>query len=63
MFDRLFARRDEFEREVRMEVEYLLRLHGADAARVARERAARPNLRTVRRKVLEAAAMRLERLG
>lgn len=52
-------RNDDFEREVRLEVDYLRRLYGVDAARIASEKAARPNIRSLRRKVLEAAAVRL----
>lgn len=61
VFGRLLSRRDEFEREVRIEIEYLRRLHGSEAAKIAREKAARPRLRSTRRKVLEAAASRLDR--
>lgn len=46
---------------MRLEVEYLRRLHGVDAARIATEKAARPHIRTLRRKVLEIAAQRLKR--
>ena len=60
MFWNWRANREAFEREVIVEVEYLRRLHGEEAARVAREKAARPGQRTLRRKVLEAAAARLE---
>ncbi|MCF8506452.1 MAG: hypothetical protein K9G59_16195 [Caulobacter sp.] len=53
------TRRETFEREVRIEVEFLRKLHGDDALRVAREKAARPTNRTARRKVLEETARRL----
>ena len=53
----------EFEREVRIEMEILTKLHGADAARVAREKADRPTNRTARRKVLEEAARQLGELA
>lgn len=49
-----------FRREVATEIEYLSKLHGADALKVAREKAARSNLRTSRRKVLEATVRCLE---
>jgi hypothetical protein len=48
-----------FEREVRIEIEILRKLHGDDAINVAREKAARPTNRTARRHVLEEAARRL----
>ncbi len=55
-----FGRHDrDLEREIRIEMEYLTKLHGDDAARIALEKAARPKLRTVRRRVLEATARRL----
>jgi hypothetical protein len=60
LFGRGNNRRD-FDREVEIEVQYLRRLHGEQAAQVAREKAVRPNQRTMRRKVLEAAAARLAR--
>jgi hypothetical protein len=53
------ARRATFEREVRIEVEILRKLHGDEALRVAREKAARPTNRTARRKVLEEAVRQL----
>lgn len=53
------TRRETFEREVRIEVEFLRKLHGDDALRVAREKAARPTNRTARRKELEETARRL----
>ena len=53
------ARRSLFDREVKIEIEILLKLHGDGAAQVAREKAARPSNRTARRKVLEEAARRL----
>ncbi len=48
-----------FEQEVRIEVEFLKKLHGDDPARIAAEKASRPTNRTFRRKVLEEAARRL----
>lgn len=51
---------DDFQREVVVEVQYLTKLHGEDALRIAREKADRPELRTQRRKVLEAAVRQLE---
>jgi hypothetical protein len=51
--------KDDFEREVRLEVAYLRDLHGDQAATVARERAARPRLAGHRRRVIEEAARRL----
>ena len=53
------TRRATFEREVRIEIELLRKLHGDDALRVAREKAVRPTNRTARRKVLEETARRL----
>ena len=53
------SRRDSFEREVRIEIELLTKLHGENAPRIAAEKAARPTNRTTRRKVLEEAARRL----
>lgn len=58
MFDKK-SRRAAFEREVRIEIELLRKLHGDDAARVAAEKAARPTNRTARRKVLEETVRRL----
>jgi len=53
------SRRQAFEREVRIEMGLLRKLHGDEAARVAGEKAVRPTNRTVRRKVLEETARRL----
>ena len=53
------ARREKFEREVRIEIELLRKLHGDDALRVAQEKAVRPTNRTARRKVLEETVRRL----
>jgi hypothetical protein len=53
------SRQETFEREVRIEMEILRKLHGDDAARVAVEKAARPTNRTARRKVLQETARRL----
>lgn len=49
----------DLEREIRIEMAYLTELHGDDASRIAMEKAARPNQRKVRRRILEAAARRL----
>lgn len=54
------SRRESFEREVKIEMELLRKLHGDEAARVAVEKAARPTNRTARRKVLEETARRLQ---
>lgn len=53
------ARRSAFDREVRIEIEILRKLHGDAAPQVAREKAARPTNRTARRRVLEEAARQL----
>lgn len=53
------SRRDAFERDVRIEIELLTKLHGENAATVAAEKAARPTNRTKRREVLEEAHRRL----
>lgn len=53
------SRREAFEREVKIEMELLQKLHGDDAARVAAEKAARPTNRTARQKVLDEAVRRL----
>lgn len=53
------SRRETFEREVRIEMEHLRKLHDDDAPRVAAEKAVRPTNRTLRRKVLEETARRL----
>jgi hypothetical protein len=53
------TRRSAFDREVRIEIEILRKLHGEAAPRVAREKAGRPTNRTARRKVLEEAARQL----
>ena len=53
------ARRSAFDREVRIEIEILRKLHGEGAAQVAREKAERPTNRTARRRVLEEAARQL----
>lgn len=50
-----------FRREVATEVAYLTNLHGDEALKVAREKASRPNLRTSRRRVLEATVRCLEK--
>ncbi len=59
MFGRNGSQGD-FARDVATEVEYLKNLHGEEALAVARQKAARPSLRTRRRKVLNAAVERLE---
>lgn len=56
-------RRESFEHEVQIEIDLLTKLHGDEAGRVAREKAARPTNRTVRRKVLEETARRLDGHG
>lgn len=53
--------RDMLVREVQIEVEYLAKIHGADAVRIATEKAARPHLRSFRRSVLTEAAKELAR--
>lgn len=53
------ARRSAFDREVRIEIEILRKLHGEAAAQVAREKAERPTNRSARRRVLEEAARQL----
>lgn len=47
-----------FEHEVLLEMEFLRKLHGDDAVRVAGEKAGRPENRTRRRLVLEEVARR-----
>jgi hypothetical protein len=51
--------RNDFEREVLLEMSYMRDLHGEDAHLIARERAARPRLGGSRRRVIEEAARRL----
>ncbi|MDB5471023.1 MAG: hypothetical protein JWR84_2583 [Caulobacter sp.] len=51
--------KDDFEREVRLEMAYMRDLHGEYAHLVARERAARPRLGGPRKRVIEEAARRL----
>jgi hypothetical protein len=51
--------RDDFEREVLLEMAYVRDLHGENAHQVARERAERPRLGGSRRRVIEEAARRL----
>ena len=53
------SRRNVFERDVRIEIELLTKLHGENAAQIAAEKAARPTTRTRRRLVLEEAQRRL----
>lgn len=57
------TRRETFEREVRIEMEILTKLHGEEAAQVAGQKAARPSIRSKRRKVLEETARRLNGQG
>lgn len=62
----MFGRKErsqDLEREVKLEVEILKKLHGDDAPRVAREKASRPTNRTFRQKVLDGAARQLESGG
>jgi len=58
MFGRAGQR--DLRREVEVEIVYLTKLHGDAALGVAREKAARPNLRSARRRVLEAVVNQLE---
>lgn len=58
MFGRKKGGRD-FDREVAVEIAYLLELHGENAVEAARERAARPRIRTQRRKIIEEAGRRI----
>lgn len=51
--------RDDFEREVLLEMAYVRDLHGENAHQVAKERAERPRLGGSRRRVIEEAARRL----
>ena len=51
--------RDDFEREVLLEIAYLRDLHGEHAHLIARERAQRPRLGGPRKRVIEEAARRL----
>jgi hypothetical protein len=51
----------DFDRDVRIEIQYLETLHGAEALNVATVLAARPHLRTWRRKVLKATVRELQR--
>ncbi len=51
--------RDDFEREVLLEMAYVRDLHGENAYQVAKERAERPRLGGSRRRVIEEAARRL----
>lgn len=51
--------RDDFEREVRLEMAYMRDLHGEYAHLVAKERAQRPRLGGPRKRVIEEAARRL----
>lgn len=57
------ARRSAFDREVRLEIEILRKLHGDDAHRVAIEKAGRPTNRTFRKKVLDEAVRQLGGAG
>lgn len=51
--------RDDFEREVLLDMAYVRDLHGELAHHVAKERAERPRLGGSRRRVIEEAARRL----
>ena len=53
------SRKEEFEHDVRTELDYLKALHGEAAYDAAVERAARPRLGGSRRAVLQEAARRL----
>lgn len=53
------AREKTFEHEVLLEMEFLRKLHGDEAADIAAHKAVRPQNRTHRRKVLEEVARRL----
>ena len=57
----MFGSKANFERDVTMEVAYARKLYGEAALHFTRSRAARPRLRSWRRKILEAAVRRLER--
>lgn len=52
-------KRDDFEREVLLEIAYLRDLHGENALQAAKDRAERPRLGGLRRRVIEEAARRL----
>lgn len=56
-----FKTNEELAREVHVEINYLTKLYGDDAGRVALEKAQRPRLRTIRRRVLQEAARQLAR--
>jgi len=55
----LNARREKLEREVRLEIDYLRKLHGDEALAVAREKLERPTNRTNRRRILKETVRRL----
>lgn len=57
---RTLRRRRSFRAEVAEEVSFLIEQHGAEAARIVRERLAGSELRPGQRKVLEAAAKQLK---
>ncbi len=52
-------KRDDFEREVLLEMAYVRDLHGENALQAAKDRAERPRLGGSRRRVIEEAARRL----
>jgi hypothetical protein len=54
-----FRNSEDLAREVYVEVNYLTKLYGDDAGRIALEKAQRPRLRTLRRRVLQEAARQL----
>lgn len=54
-----FKNGEDLAREVYVEVNYLTKLYGDDAGRIALEKAQRPRLRTLRRRVLQEAARQL----
>jgi hypothetical protein len=57
---RTLRRRRSFRAEVAEEISFLIEKHGAEAARIVRERLASAELRPGQRKVLEAAAKQLK---
>jgi hypothetical protein len=52
-------KRDDFEREVLLEMAYVRDLHGENALQAAKDRAERPRLGGLRRRVIEEAARRM----
>lgn len=59
MWPRFGKAASDFEREVKIELDYLKKVHGADALRVALEKSRRPGQRTFRRHVLDEVVKRL----